>query len=354
MSEIINSSYKLKKIHRIILKNENHSVNKYIKEKLINNRNKKLFNKKNSRNNNNKDINLNALICPNMEKINKIQNEIKNQYNKKYTSIYTINNNNTINPKMRNKYFKDEIETRKTYTNQRINTPKYKINKSTNISIELKRKKQNNNYNYNIGDIHEDKIMSIEKNELSNFDFFKPKKFIFENMKNTYKEYSSPINNQNKNRINIINKKTNFVMNTKSLNPKLFNEQKEKKNIFSNKTLNNNNFKNLSFKIDRTIQSLKYNYIWNDYTQVLKNKKIEQIINKRKKKEDINNMIKLFRDSYSFKKLKNKTNMNDKEKYLNYLDDHTLGLRENIIKTYLHHDRGGKQNIRQYYNPLDV
>ena len=144
----------------------------------------------------------------------------------------------------------------------------------------------------------------------------------------------------------------NFITNIKSLNTNISNEEKE--NISYRNTLNNNNFKALSFKKDKTIQSLKNNNVWTDYTQIQKNKKIEQLKKKRKKKEDIYNMIKLFKDSYSFKKLANKTKMNDKEKYLNYLEDHSLGLRENIIKNYLQGDKGGKQNIRKTYNPLNV
>jgi hypothetical protein len=70
-------------------------------------------------------------------------------------------------------------------------------------------------------------------------------------------------------------------------------------------------------------------------------------------KEDILNMIKLFRNSYSYKKYNNKT-LNKKEKYLNFLDDHSLGLRENIIKNNIQDDRGGKQNLRKIYNPLNV
>ena len=66
----------------------------------------------------------------------------------------------------------------------------------------------------------------------------------------------------------------------------------------------------------------------------------------------MNNLFKLFKNSYSYKKYKNKGIKNQKEKYLNFLDDYSLSLRANIIKNNLLNDRGGKQNLRLNYNPL--
>ena len=370
MSEtLINSSYKLKKIHPIIIKNDNYSLNLFIKEssKSINNRNKKLSCKSST---NRKYNNLKALICPNLEKIDKIQkkisikkDELKTKFNYQDNKVYTINNINN-NPKIKRNFFKDVIKTRSNFFNRSVKTPnninnknrnikkvKYKINKSTNISIELNRIKHNNNFNYNNGDIDEDKIIFTEKNELINFKFYKPKQFIVDDRKYLFNEYSSSSKSKN---INRIKTKMNFITNIKLLNLKDSKEGKEKFLYSNSNTLNNDNYKKLSFKKDKTMKSLNNNYVWNDYTQIQKIKKIEQLKKKRKKKEDMYNMIKLFKDSYSFKKIKNKINMNDKEKYLNYLDDHSLGLRENIIKNYLQDDKGGKQNIRQTYNPLNV
>ena len=369
MSEtLINSSYKLKKIHPIILKNDSYSLNIFNKESRTNNRNKKLSFKSST---NKKYNNLKALICPNLEKIDKIQkkisiknDELKTQFNYQDENVYTINNINN-NPKIKRNFFKDSIKTRNNFFNRSVKTPKninnknkntkkvkYKINKSTNISIELNRIKHNNNFNNNNGDIDEDKIIFTENNELINFKFYKPKQFILDDRKYLFNEYSSSTKNKNININNRIKTKMNFITNIKLLNLKDSNEGKE--NILYSNILNKDNYKKLSFKKDKTMKSLNNNYVWNDYIQIQKNKKIEQLKKKRKKKEDMHNMIKLFKDSYSFKKIKNKINMNDKEKYLNYLDDHSLGLRENIIKNYLQDDKGGKQNIRQTYNPLNI
>ena len=369
MSEtLINSSYKLKKIHPIIIKNDNYSLNLFNKESNINNRNKKLSCKSSTHK---KYNNLKSLVCPNLEKIDKIQKkisikkeELKTKFNYQDNNIYTINNINNI-PKIKRNFFKDAIKTRSNFFNRTVKTPnsinnknknikeaKYKINKSTNISIELNRIKHNNNFNNNNDDIDEDKINFTEKNELINFKFYKPKPFMADDRKYLFNEYSSSSKNKNIN--SRIKKKMNFITNIKLLNIKVSNEGKEKFFYSNSNTLNNDNYKKLSFKKDKTMKSLNNNYVWNDYTQIQKNKKIEQLKKKRTKKEDMYNMIKLFKDSYSFKKIKNKINMNEKEKYLNYLADHSLGLRENIIKNYLQDDKGGKQNIRKTYNPLNV
>ena len=122
-------------------------------------------------------------------------------------------------------------------------------------------------------------------------------------------------------------------------------------NIIKRKA-NNDYLKKMYIK-NTKMDSLNENSIWDEYTKLEKYKKYQQLKNKKKVKEDILNMIKLFRNSYSYKKYNNKT-LNKKEKYLNFLDDHSLGLRENIIKNNIQDDRGGKQNLRKIYDPLNV
>ena len=68
--------------------------------------------------------------------------------------------------------------------------------------------------------------------------------------------------------------------------------------------------------------------------------------------EKIHISSKLFKNSFSYKKYK-KGVKNQKEKYINYLDDYSLALRVNYIKNNLLSDRGGKQNLRITYNPLN-
>ena len=359
MSEtLLNSSYKLKKIHPIILKNDTHLLKKYLKEKKINSRNKKKSLQNEIDNN---YIYLKDLISPNFQKIkefrkkifsNSIEKEITK--NNKNSNIFTINNIN-VQSMFKKNIFKEEFNLQNTNYNNKIVIPnnnkikikkkeKYKINRSTNISIELNKIK--NNYN---SELDEDKIVFTENNDIINFNLYKSKQFNLEKKKNLFKEYSSP-NNKYLNQ-KLFNRK-NFITNIKLSNSKISNNENE--NILYNKTLNINKCKKISFKKNRRMQSLKENIVWNDYTKREKNKKIQQLNNKRKMKEEIFNMIKLFRDSYIYKINKNKTNMSNKEKYLNYLDDHSLGLRENIIKNNIKESRGGKQNLRKIYNPLNI
>lgn len=337
MSEsIINYSYTLKKIHPIIIKKDKYSLCNFTKGKEINNINKIYL--KNSMDSNNN--NLKALINPNLEKINEFrkslwlnenENEIKKN-NKNY-NLYTINNMNY--PKLNNNFFKSN----------NINNIKYRKNRSTNISKELNRIKNNKI------EINEEKIFYINNNEIINFKLYKSNKNIFENNNIPFKSFYCS-NNRDIN-TKIMNR-NNFIKNIKASNFKI--SSKEKHNILYNKTLNNNNnnLKKLSFKKIRRMQSLKENIIWNEYTKMEKDKKNQRLKKKQKMKEEILNLIKLFKNSYSFKKYKNKENMNKKEKYLNFIEDHSLALRENIIKNNLQENRGGKQNLRKIYNPFNV
>ena len=160
------------------------------------------------------------------------------------------------------------------------------------------------------------------------------------------KKYSSS-NNKYLNK-KLFNRK-HFITNIQLSNSKISNNEKK-----NNKTLNIDKHKKISFKKNKRIQYLEENIVWNDYTKTEKYKKSQQLKNKRKMKEDMLNIIKLFRDSYIYRINKNKPNMTYKEKYLNFLDDYSLGLRENIIKNNIQDNRGGKQNLRKIYNPLNV
>lgn len=352
---LINSSYKLKKIHPIILQNDKNLLTQYIKEKIINSRNKKFYFHNST---NPKHINIKALIPPNCENKNKFMKTehlgYQQKKNRVKSTLYSLNNNSNLN--LRNNFYKEKYNLDNFIFNQKITTPnkyiidnikkeKNKINEYTNISNGLYRYENNNN------DKKEDKIVSTDKSELTNSNIFKSKPFILDNKKYNFKKYNSSKNKD----LKVINKtiinKMNFITNIKSTNEKINNDEKENKSYFYLKTFNTENFKKMNFKKDKMLESLKNSSIWNDYTNLEKSKKLQQLKNKRRMKEDILNIIKLFRDSYSFKKYRNKNKLNKKEKYLNFLEDQSLELRENLIKNYIQDDRGGKQNLRQIYNP---
>ena len=101
------------------------------------------------------------------------------------------------------------------------------------------------------------------------------------------------------------------------------------------------------------MESLSDNSIWNDYTKLEKDKTNEIERENNYMEEKMNILSKLFKNSYSYKKYKNKGFKNQKEKYINYLDDYSLALRVNYIKNNLLNDRGGKQKLRTAYNPLN-
>ena len=115
----------------------------------------------------------------------------------------------------------------------------------------------------------------------------------------------------------------------------------------------NKSKKNNLIKKDENLESLSENSIWNDYTKLEKDKTNEIERENNYMEEKMNILSKLFKNSYSYKKNKNKGFKNQKEKYINYLDDYSLTLRANYIKNNLLSDRGGKQNLRIAYNPLN-
>ena len=142
----------------------------------------------------------------------------------------------------------------------------------------------------------------------------------------------------------------NFITNVKPIESEI-----EKYRVFDtlyNKSISKSK-KNNMIKKDESMESLSDNSIWNDYTKIEKDKTNDIEKEKNYMEEKMHILSKLFKSSYSFKKYKNKEIKNHKEKYLNYLDDCSLALRVNFIKNNLLSDRGGKQNLRIIYNPLN-
>ena len=141
----------------------------------------------------------------------------------------------------------------------------------------------------------------------------------------------------------------NFITNIKSIDSRIA-KQKMLDTLF-HKTISKNRKKNM-IKKDESLESLDDNSIWNDYTKIEKDKNKAIEMDKLYMKEKMNIFIKIFKNSYSYKKYKKKGIKSLKEKYLNFLDDYSLSLRVNFIKNNLNNDRGGKQNLRAIYNPL--
>jgi hypothetical protein len=314
-------------------------------------RSKKIYFPKdiNSKNTNN----IKTLFSPHFARINKFKKFFKskatNTKNNHNNQLYTINNVHIKNNFFEVKYgLKKPIFRRVKTPNSKqfINNKTEKLNKGTNISNDSNEKK-NNNYN----EMNDEEVLrSTIQNEKIHFHLFNPKKLLGKVF--PFKKYYKYNNNNVNKKINRLNIITNSNASRKSFSSKLFIDvNKYDNNIIKRKT-NNDYLKKMYIK-NTKMDSLNENSIWNEYTKLEKYKKFQQLKNKKKVKEDILNMIKLFRNSYSYKKYNNKT-LNKKEKYLNFLDDHSLGLRENIIKNNIQDDRGGKQNLRKIYNPLNV
>lgn len=80
--------------------------------------------------------------------------------------------------------------------------------------------------------------------------------------------------------------------------------------------------------------------------------KINRKRNKDTNKKTIDNIFKFSKSNY-YSKFKKKVKRNEKEKYLNFLDEQSLELRANYIKNNILYNRGGKQTLRLLYNPKD-
>ena len=147
-----NSSYSLKKIHPIILKNDNKLYQKFINDKTMTmtSRSKKIY----FPNDINSKItdNIKTLFYPCFARINKFKkifNLKVNNTNNNLNTFKTINNVNS-NLHLKNTLFKDGFDFKNSNKVKRVKTPnnkqfnnhkKEKINKGTNISNDSNEKK---------------------------------------------------------------------------------------------------------------------------------------------------------------------------------------------------------------------
>ena len=370
-SNFYNDLTRLKRIHPFIIQKDKDLYKNHLKAQLKSSSNKKiLFLKSNL----SKNININALIPPKLNKENKFTNTSYSSYSTSNYKNINISNKNQHNnvfnsynnfknfPNIKTNIFTEEYNSKESYmksiihrnscNNLNFKNNKIKINKSTNIS-------PNFNFietNKDIKDIIENKVIYTEKNEkvnINNRNISINKKLKSLMPRNKKFPFQSYFYQNNKNNI-----KNNEKVRLDFLNKVKFNNPKISDNImqynFFYRTIYNNKkkYSKNKRKKDEIYDSLDDNSIWNEYTKIERQKSESQIKEKKKLKEDMIRMIKLFKNSYSYKKYKN-IKKNKKEKYLDFLDDQYLALRANIIKNNLQKDRGGKQNLRLVYNPLD-
>ena len=361
---IINNNFcKLKRVRPLIIINDRKIYKKYLKEKLINIQNKKIFSLKTS----SKYLNMKTLMTQNVEKkyINKNPNrnslkniktdESKESHN--YKNILTENKSTNFTPIeraknlnlpiLKNNFIKNEkipnLNSLLINAKKRLKNETLKINKSTNVSNEKQKFKNNNK---NICPEKQEKPSIKNNNDLqTSSPSLIDKQLLLERNKFPFKKFLMSKTNYNKSK----KLKMNFITNAKSIDSRIA-KQKILDSLF-HKTISKSRKKNL-IKKDESMESLDDNSIWNDYTRIEKDKSKAIEKDKLHMKEKMNNLFKLFKNSYSYKKYKKKGIKNKKEKYLNFLDDYSLSLRANFIKNNLLNDRGGKQNLRVIYNPL--
>ena len=120
-----NTSYKLTKIHPIIIKNDNLLLNQYMKGKIIN-RNKKFSIIISS----SPHKNIKALVSQNFVKINKLGKTINLEIKNSHNNLCTINNNF----KYKHNNFNEEFNLQKSnFYNRVIKTPNFHKVKKGNI-----------------------------------------------------------------------------------------------------------------------------------------------------------------------------------------------------------------------------
>ena len=372
---VLNDKFcKLKRVHPLIATIDNKLYKKSIIEKLINTQNKKIFSLKSS---SSKYVNIKSLISSNAEKknvydnlnINSLKNMKTDESRQSLNYKNILTENKSINfdsikssenldlPILKNNFLKNKkipnFNSLLLNGKKRLKNETLKMNKSTNVSNEkykFKNESNNteiNNINKNIGPEKKEKP-SIKNNNNDLQSSLIDKQLQLKRNKFPFKKFlisKTNYNNYNKRK----KLKMNFIANIKSLDSRI--AKKKTLDTLLYKTISKIRKKDLSKK-DESMESLDNNSIWNDYTKIEKDKSKDIERDKLYMKEKMNNLIKIFKNSYSYKKYKKNGIKNEKEKYLNFLDDYSLSLRVNFIKNNLQNDRGGKQNLRVTYNPL--
>jgi len=328
---IINNKFcKLKRVRPLITANENKLYKKFIKEKLTNTQNKKIFSLKTTSSN---YTNLKTLMTPNVKTKNEYDNsnvnslrhikfysktdESKESHNYKNILIENKSINfaniksakNLDQPILKYNFQKNtkipNLNSLLLNSKKRLKNETLKINKLTNVSNE-KHKFKNNIYNTEINNINK---VCPEKNEKSsiknnnNLQSQSPslfyKQLLLERNKFPFKKFILSKTNYNKKK----KQKMNFITNIKSIDPRI--AKQKMLDTLLHKTISKTRKKKL-IKKDESLESLDDNSIWNDYTKIEKDKNKAIEMDKLYMKEKMNSFIKIFKNSYSYKKYKKK------------------------------------------------
>ena len=234
--------------------------------------------------------------------------------------------------------------------NEILNAKKIIINdKKLKRASSYHNANEENNYLKEIFNIKSNKKFinkNIEPNTENNF-FFKPfndKNRLYLSAKNLRK-----INNNRYNQI-IYSLKDN---NNNYHNILLLSAKRNSENY---KSANNSSIKDKSYKSMTSIKSISngqsnkssqssFNVI---YKKIKRNYGNENLMNRndRKLDEDNNKFLKINKTYFKQKSLK--------QQYLRFLEKKSLALRANFIMNNIQDSRGGKQELRYLYNPLNV
>ena len=323
MSEVINSKIicNLRKAHPLIEKIEAKNIREYMKEYITkNSKIKKLKLKFNKR------LLIKSLIS-NIEnnKTNIFFRKSEPFNNKQKHIIFQNDSNNGI---LNNKKLLDNnnIKIKKCLSYNNLNEAKEPLNNNDIYNIKSNKKFINNNFD----------IINKDKNEI------KDNRLILS--ENNYRKintneflHSSLKNNNNIHNIVLMSSK-------RSSSSQSHNEKY--------KNISNNNF---SEKSNKSIQSyLNLTSSINKNKKIKKNNsdgfffnfKIDRKVNQGLALNRINKFRKINKVSFEKK--------NPKKEYLRFLEKKCLALRANFIMNNIQNSRGGKQELRALYNPLNV
>ena len=322
MSEIITKNIicNLKRAHPFIDKIEEIKCREYMKEYISrNNKNKKFklkFNSKLFIKSLLSSFEYNNIISNNLKK----SKPIKKEENKIELGNNTKNGNGILNAK---KFIKNNIRLKKALSYKNLDDEKDNLNGIYNI-------KSNKKFINNNIKIEKENDNNIEKNRL------------ILSAKNYYRinnNSSQPLklnNNIDNNLLPVSERRDSRNKNVKYKTIKSIsnsNLEKSSKSIQSNLR---GSFINKSEKFKKSNSDINFDY-----------KNISNISNIYQ-----SNRVNIFRKINKRKTIKRSSS--SKQEYLRFLEKKSLALRANFIMNNIQSSRGGKQNIRALYNPLNV
>jgi hypothetical protein len=321
MSEIIakNIVCNLKRAHPFIDKIEEIKCREYMKEYISrNNKNKKLKLKFNSK------LYIKSLLS-NFEHNNIISNYLKNSkpIKKEENKIELGNNSKNVilNTK---KIIKNNIRLKKALSYKNLDDEKDNLNGIFNIKSN--KKFINNNIiveKENDNNIEQNRLILSAKNYYKiNNNSSQPLK-LNNNIDNNILPVSERRDSKNK---NVKYKTIKSISNS--------NLEKSCKSIQSNL---GGSFINKSEKFKKNNSDINFEY---------------KIINNINNINQSNNKVNIFRKINKRKTFKRSSS--SKQEYLRFLEKKSLALRANFIMNNIQSSRGGKQDIRALYNPLNV